>query len=168
MSRGFVREEDQEEAVFIPPRAALPLGVINYVTPQGYQLLLNEKHNLENQRKNLSIEDEKEKRKTLALLDGKMNLLQERIVSARILEPEEQPAEEIRFGAQVELKEYNMDKKLKFQIVGVDEADVKKQKIAFIAPIAKSVTGKAVGDIAELKLGSNLRKYVILKINYTN
>ncbi|MGV3636407.1 MAG: transcription elongation factor GreA, partial [Flavobacteriales bacterium] len=27
MSRGFVREDDQEEAPFIPPRAPLPEGV---------------------------------------------------------------------------------------------------------------------------------------------
>ena len=27
MSRGFVKEEDQEEAPIIPPRAALPAGV---------------------------------------------------------------------------------------------------------------------------------------------
>jgi len=35
MSRGFVREDDQEEAPFIAPRAALPAGAVNYVTPRG-------------------------------------------------------------------------------------------------------------------------------------
>ncbi len=39
MSRGFVKEEDQEEAPMIPPRAALPDGAINYVTPLGMQQL---------------------------------------------------------------------------------------------------------------------------------
>ena len=46
MSRGFVKEEDQEEAPFIPPRAALPPGVTNYVTPQGYQELIKEREDL--------------------------------------------------------------------------------------------------------------------------
>ncbi len=51
MSRGFVKEEDQEEAPFIPPRAALPPGVTNYVTPQGHRQLLEERETLEKQQK---------------------------------------------------------------------------------------------------------------------
>jgi len=47
MSRGFVKEEDQEEPPFIPPRASLPPGAINYVTPEGYQDLIKERENLE-------------------------------------------------------------------------------------------------------------------------
>ncbi|MEO8732945.1 MAG: transcription elongation factor GreA, partial [Flavobacteriales bacterium] len=35
MSRGFVREDDQEEPIFIPPRATLPAGMENHVTPRG-------------------------------------------------------------------------------------------------------------------------------------
>ena len=54
----------------------------------------------------------------------------------------------------------------KFQIVGVDEADVKQQKIAFVAPIAKAVTGKKVGDKIDFKLGEEIRKLEILKITY--
>jgi transcription elongation factor GreB len=42
MSRGFVKEDDQEEAPIIPPRAALPNGVTNYVTPNGLQELKTE------------------------------------------------------------------------------------------------------------------------------
>jgi transcription elongation factor GreB len=32
MSRGFVKEDDQEETPIVPPRADLPEGVVNYVT----------------------------------------------------------------------------------------------------------------------------------------
>jgi len=39
MSRGFVKEEDQEEPPFVPPRASLPAGVENYVTEEGYKAL---------------------------------------------------------------------------------------------------------------------------------
>ena len=35
MSRGFVREEDQEEIPIVPQRAYLPEGVTNFVTPYG-------------------------------------------------------------------------------------------------------------------------------------
>lgn len=166
MSRGFVKEDDQEEAPFIPPRAALPAGVTNYVTPFGFEQLQKEKRELENERTNLQVESDAERRRALAVIDGKLNLLQERISSARILEPKEQSADEVRFGAKVKLKSVEKESLQEFQIVGIDEADVKKQKIAFVAPIARAVTGKRIGEIAEIKLGDELRKLEVLEIRY--
>jgi len=46
MSRGFVKEDDQEEIPLVPPRANLPEGVTNYVTQSGMDALLVEKENL--------------------------------------------------------------------------------------------------------------------------
>ena len=43
MSRGFVKEDDQEEVPIVPQRAFLPEGVQNFVTPAGMDLLLAEK-----------------------------------------------------------------------------------------------------------------------------
>ncbi len=43
MSRGFVKEGDQEEIPMVPPRAHLPEGAMNYVTPTGMNELLAEK-----------------------------------------------------------------------------------------------------------------------------
>lgn len=166
MSRGFVKEEDQEEAPMIPPRAALPVGAVNYVTPLGYQTLLKEKAALEENRKNLSRENETEHRRAAAVIDGKLQLLNERIASARTLQPKEQPQDEVRFGAQVELENITNNTPLKFQIVGVDEADVKQQKIAFIAPIARAVIGKKVGETAEFNLNGKVRLLKVVSIGY--
>ena len=164
MSRGFVKEDDQEEAPIIPPRAALPKGVENYITPFGYQLLLKEKEELENDQKNLPKNNETEHRRASAVIDAKLKLLNERIISAKIITLEKQPQKEVRFGAVVTFKKEN--KTLKFQIVGVDEADIKKQKIAFTAPIAKALTGKKVGDSAKFTLGKQTQFLEILKISY--
>jgi transcription elongation factor GreB len=166
MSRGFVKEDDQEEAPIIPPRAALPVGVTNYVTPQGHQALLDERKNLENERKNRDGETETERRRAAMLIDGKLNLLNERIASARIIDLKEQPTNEVRFGAKVELKNLSNQSLQKFQIVGVDEADVKQQKIAFVAPIARAVTGKKLGEIINFQVGEELRKLEVVSIDY--
>lgn len=53
-----------------------------------------------------------------------------------------------------------------FQIVGVDEADVAKRKIAFVAPIAMALTGHKAGQIVTLTLGKELRKLKIIAIKY--
>lgn len=164
MSRGFVKEDDQEEAPIIPPRAALPAGETNYVTPNGLKELKNEEEALIEERANLDNQNDTERRRAQAVIDGKLKLLRERISTARLLKPEDQPADEVRFGALVELLQNG--NKQEFQIVGVDEANVKKQKIAFVAPIARAVTGKKVGDKVDFKLGEETRKLEILKITY--
>lgn len=98
------------------------------------------------------------------LIDGKLKLLNERIGSARILVPKDQPQDEVRFGAIVEFK--NAHGIQKFQIVGVDEADIKQKKIAFVAPIARVVTGKKIGETADFKRGDQTQNLEILDIEY--
>jgi len=164
MSRGFVKEGDQEEIPVIPPRAALPQGVMNYVTPNGHQELLQEKEDLENEKRNLSDKNERERRQDKMFIDGKIKLLNQRINSARIISLEGQDSDEVRFGATVKFN--NGKKELQFQIVGVDEANIKKRKIAFTAPIAKALIGKKVGEVAEFKRGSQVQKLKVLEIDY--
>jgi transcription elongation factor GreB len=53
MSRGFVKEDDQEEIPLVPQRAYLPEGVTNFVTRAGIDQLLEEKQILIDERNNL-------------------------------------------------------------------------------------------------------------------
>ncbi|MGB3773869.1 MAG: GreA/GreB family elongation factor [Leeuwenhoekiella sp.] len=166
MSRGFVKEDDQEEAPVIPPRAALPEGATNYVTPQGLKQLQQEREDLEEEIATLDENDERERRRALALLNGKLNLLLSRLNAARVLEPENQNHDEVRFGAWVTYVIKSAAKPVKIQIVGVDEADVKKNKIGFTAPIAIALTGKKVGEKTLLNLGSDSRELEIKAVAY--
>lgn len=166
MSRGFVKEGDQEEAPFIPPRAALPPGVTNYVTPTGYAALRQEKEGLEDARKNRSGANDTERRRIAAVIDGKLALLNERIASARIIDTKTQVQDEIRFGASVKLLNTQTQKTQSFQIVGVDEADIKQGKIAFVAPLARAVTGAKIDAVVDFKLGNDTRKLKIISIIY--
>lgn len=168
MSRGFVKEGDQEETPIIPPRAALPAGAINYVTPTGLEILKNERQQLENERANLSTTHEQQRRIELAVIQGKMELLQERIATARVLDPAEQPQDEVRFGATVHYKILPSPLVQKFQIVGVDEADVKKGKIAFVAPLARAITGHKEGDRIPFKLGGVEKELLLVSVKYNS
>ena len=49
MSRGFIKEGDQEEIPMVPPRAYLPEGVPNYVTKEGLAALNEELRGLPGQ-----------------------------------------------------------------------------------------------------------------------
>lgn len=164
MSRGFVREGDQEEIPFIPPRAPLPPGTINYVTPQGYRELLEEKEDLEEEWRSRPETDEGELRRARMFIDGKLELLNERIASARVIDLSEQPKDEVRFGAVVEF--HNGKAKQSFQIVGADEADVRKNKIAFSSPLARALLGAKVGESPVFKLGDESLNLKVLSISY--
>lgn len=169
MSRGFVKEDDQEEAPFIPPRAALPGGVINYVTPYGYEQLLKERDSLEEKSVNINIENDKEKRHVRATLTGSLNLLNERISSARIIKFEDQPKDVVRFGAKVRFQfttGSQSGEEKTFQLVGVDEANIKEDKIAFVAPLAVALTGKKAGEITRISLGGNIQELEVVEITY--
>lgn len=166
MSRGFVKESDQEELPIIPPRSPLPDGETNYVTPAGLTALETERDGLEAEKNSLPTDNEDERRRSVTVIEGKLALLQERIVSARVLDPTQQPQDEVRFGATVTLKQLETGKEQRFQIVGVDEANVKQQKISFTAPIARAVTGLYAGEVADFRLGSEVRKLKVLAIEY--
>lgn len=166
MSRGFVKEGDQEEIPILKPRSHLPDGVINYVTQVGMDELLDEKQMLINDRDNLDITDENQRRIASNHINAKLQLLNERILTAKIIDLNEQSQDEIWFGATVTLKIDDEKKLQKYQIVGVDEADVSKGKISFISPVAKILMGKEVGEKAVLKLAKGNRAFEIMEIVY--
>ncbi|MDN6281013.1 MAG: GreA/GreB family elongation factor [Psychroflexus sp.] len=167
MSRAFVKEGDQEEQPFIPPRADLPAKAPNYVTPEGLEALKNEKRELIDQRQEV-IETQKdaEKRKSLALIEGNLQLLQERLNNARPIDLEKQPQDHIKFGADIKLKLNNKSIQ-NFQIVGVDEADVMGGKIAFTSPLARLLINKKNGDLVELQLKDRTQKFEVIAFDYS-
>lgn len=166
MSRGFVKEGDQEEIPVVPPRAPLPPGMDNYVTAYGLQALMQEKEDLEEEKRQLPPENETERRHAAMFIDGKLRLINERIASARVIDTSGDADNTVRFGAIVELN--NGRKIQKFRIVGVDEADIKLHKIAFTAPIVRAVIGKKEGETVLFERGNKVQKLRILKVSYSN
>ena len=166
MSRGFVKEDDQEEIPIVPPRAFLPDTAINYVTQFGLDQLHLERDELLSERDALNSTNENERRIAVNHINAKLLLLNNRITTAKVVALSDQPQDEVRFGATVTLKIGNEKKLQKYQIVGVDEADIKKNKISFLAPIARILTDKIVGEKAVLKLEKGERIFEIVAIQY--
>jgi len=166
MSRGFVKEEDQEEVPIVPQRAYLPEGVTNFVTRTGMDQLLAEKEILINEKDNLGSTNENEKRIALNYINAKLQLLNNRITGARVVDLKKQPQNEIRFGAMITLKTEVSGNIQIFQIVGVDEANIAKGKISFISPLAKALINKKVGDVITLKRDREDIVFEIMDIAY--
>ena len=166
MSRGFVRESDQEPEPFVPPRAVLPEGAPNYVTPRGLRLLHEERDMLEAEHAGLgdATAGDDEARRALGVLNKQLLALNARIASARLVEPE--GGEEVRFGATVTYRVAGAKQPATVTIVGVDEADFKAKRVSFLSPLAQALTGKTAGEEADLATGKAVRKLTVLHVAY--
>ncbi|HVN58927.1 MAG TPA: GreA/GreB family elongation factor [Bacteroidales bacterium] len=166
MSRGFVKEDDQEEVPMVPQRAYLPAGVTNFVTPAGLQQLNEEKQALLKEKETIGGANENEKRIALNHLNARLQLLNNRITGAKVIIPDDRQTDEIRFGAYIELEEQATGRRQVFQIVGVDEAAASRGKISFISPLSRVLMNKSAGEKVILKRASDDVTYKILKISY--
>ena len=171
MSRGFTKEDDAQTPPIVPPRAALPPGTPNYVTPNGLEQLRAELAELEAERTRAEADRSNDTDRThrLSLLNGRLALLAERLASARVVDPATQPPHEVRFGATVTLRPRpggRAGAARTFTIVGVDEADVALGKVGFVAPIARAVQGARLGQTVALRLGPAVEEMEVMRIEY--
>ncbi|MBR4390883.1 MAG: GreA/GreB family elongation factor [Bacteroidales bacterium] len=155
MSRGFIKEGDQEEIPMVPLRAYLPEGVPNYVTKEGLAALNEELKSLESERAKAG-----DNYIMGNFIEAKMKLLISRINSAVEIDLSKANKETVSFGAWVR---YNGRV---VRIVGVDEADIDKGLISFISPLAKSLTGKKAGEILELKGPKGTERITVEEVSF--
>ena len=64
-----------------------------------------------------------------AMIEGRIADLQSKIATAEVVNPSEIKSDRIVFGATVTVEDLEENEKVTYQIVGVDEADVKQGKI---------------------------------------
>jgi transcription elongation factor GreA len=59
------------------------------------------------------------------------------------------------------------EEKITYQIVGVDEADIKKGLLSIISPLARALIGKSVGETCDINTpGKGHKSYEILEVAY--
>ncbi len=138
MSRAFVSEDRGLEQLQVAPRAVLPAGASNWVTPRGLRLLEHE-----HERLGTEIRDEKDMAQLTALRHMQAEL-EHRLASARIIDLSAQPPVEIRFGATVRLRSEGAEREVK--LVGADEADASTGLLSIHSPLARALLGRKPGE----------------------
>ena len=95
-------------------------------------------------------------------IKGKLSLAQViDVVKNRPLEGEET----VIFGCTV-LVEDEEGEEIHYKIVGVDEADLKKNKISYVSPLGRALIGREVGDDVRFQAPKRERNFEILEILY--
>jgi transcription elongation factor GreA len=71
---------------------------------------------------------------------------------------------QIIFGCTVELLNINDNSKIKYQIVGDEEADLTKNKISFNSPIGQGLINKEIGDEITITVPNGELKFKVIDI----
>jgi transcription elongation factor GreB len=144
VSKAFTKDDRPDEPVVVRHRQPLPDGVPNYVTPRGLQAL----------RAQLAAVEPGARRSEL-----------ERRIAAAVPAPPPADREKIRFGARVSLRDRNGELR-HVQIVGVDEASPAAGLIAFVAPLARALLGRRVGDLVTVRAPGGAEELEVLAVDY--
>ncbi len=100
------------------------------------------------------------------LNEARVAELEDKIARAEIIDPAKLSGTTVKFGATVSLEDEDSGDKVKYKIVGEDEANLRENKISINSPIARALIGKSKGDSAEVTTPRGSRSYQILKVEY--
>ncbi|HMK91087.1 MAG TPA: GreA/GreB family elongation factor [Methylocystis sp.] len=142
MSSAFVREQDDTVREDMADRPVSPHR--NLVTPEGFERI-----EAELARHHAAIEKatKADDPHALALAQRELRYWTTRRSSAEIVHPIADTSQ-VRFGHLVTLKLANGEKR-KFRLVGEDEADPANGLLPYVAPLAKALLGRQIGDTLE-------------------
>jgi len=78
----------------------------------------------------------------------------------------DQDANEVRFGARVEVKDMGTGDEEAFELVGPGDEDYSANKILITSPVGQGLVGKKRGDVVEIQVPMGKIKLKVLDISY--
>jgi transcription elongation factor GreB len=181
MSKAFTRESDDggDDAPETGP--ALPAGVKNYITPDGFERLRAELRQLTRVERPKVVEtvawaagngDRSENgdyiygKQKLREIDRRVRFLTKRLEIAQVVDPAQQKnREQVFFGASVRYANAKGDER-DITIVGIDEADSSAGRVSWVSPIARALLKAREGDTVELSTPNGPEAIEVVAITY--
>ena len=180
MSKAFTKEtdHDDDDDDVMP---AMPAGVKNYITPQGYARLRGELMQLIDEERPRIVEtvhwaasngDRSENgdylygKKRLREIDRRIRFLTKRLEKAEVADPSvHHGGDQVFFGATVTYANEAGDEKT-ITILGVDEVDNLLGQVSWIAPISRALLRARVGDVVQLHTPGGVEEIEVIEVNY--
>lgn len=182
MNKAFVKESDapvaDDEDIAVP---ALPVGTKNYMTPAGYAKLDAEFNQLWKIERPKLVEtiswaasngDRSENgdyiygKKRLREVDRRIRFLSKRLEHAEVVDPAtREDTDQVFFGATVTVADTEGTEST-YAIVGLDEADAGRGRIAWISPMARALLKAREGDTVNVHTPEGRREVEIIDVRY--
>ena len=160
---------------------ALPKGLKNYISPAGHARLRAElKRLLDEERPELvrtvawaaSNGDRSENgdyiygKKRLREIDRRIRFLTKRLDNAQVVDPAAREAtDQVFFGATVTYADAQGEERT-ITIVGMDEVDPPRNRVSWIAPVARALLKARVGDVVSFHSPRGPEELEILDVRY--
>ena len=180
MSKAFTREQDgQDDEDDEPVPNVEPTGK-NYMTPFGYARLRRELLDLLDRERPEVVRtvswaasngDRSENgdyiygKRRLREIDRRIRFLNIRLETAEVVDPAQQTADRVLFGAQVTVSDENQREHC-YRIVGVDELDLSRGWVSWRSPIAMALLNARVGDTVVVHTPAGDRELDVVRVSY--
>lgn len=106
-------------------------------------------------------------REQQSFAEGRIGEIEAKLSNAQIIDVTKVDANgKVVFGATVEIEDIESEKRVTYQIVGEDEANIKEGRISIGSPIARALIGKQAGDSVIVKAPGGDVDYEILSVEY--
>ena len=164
MSRAFVKGDDSDlsgEELPERPVSSQP----NYVTREGLDQLRSRYETLQQQHVALKAAGEDFDKPKLTEIERDLRYFSQRLESAILVDPTNEPQDEVHFAATVEAEDEEGHIH-RFKIVGEDEADVATGKVSWMSPLAHAMMGARVGDTVKWHRPAGEVELEVLEIHY--
>jgi len=79
-------------------------------------------------------------------IEGRILELKDKLSRAEIIDCSQVKSDRAVFGTIVSMLDLDTDEEISYQLLGPDEADVKKGSISVLSPLGRSLLGKEIGD----------------------
>ena len=100
-------------------------------------------------------------------IEGRILDLEGKLSNAQVIDVTKIPwSGKVIFGVTVTLLNLDIDKKIAYQIVGDEEADIKENKISVYSPISRSLIGKREGDEVSVETPGGQVDYEVLEVKH--
>jgi len=165
MSKAFTKEDSGGDEALVPPRPRSASGDKRYITPEGYRALQEELASAQGPDSGAQgltpleagvrrQERERRARHLVATLE-----------EVRVVEPDPAQVGRVFFGAWVELEDEGGER-VRYRIVGLDEADVKAGRLSVESPLARALLGKEVGESVQVERPRGAVEYTVVAVDY--
>jgi transcription elongation factor GreA len=149
------------------------------LTPEGYEKLKDEIAYLKNEKRrevadririarefgdiaeNAEYDDAKNEQ---AMVEQRIAMLEERLVSARVITKKDIAKDVVSVGSKVRLKDMAANKTFEYHIVGSAEANPAENRLSNESPVGKAIIGRKKGEVVEVAAPRGALKFKILDI----
>lgn len=101
-----------------------------------------------------------------AMIEGRIAEIQGKIATAEVIDPSQIKSDRVVFGAHVKILDLETEEESEYQIVGMDEADVKNKTISILSPLARALIGKKLGEVIVVQSPKGDREYEIISFEF--